>query len=690
MAFLVSSLPDCIEVCRKEEAMGSLEKIKKEIEKLREEIRYHDWRYYVLADPEVSDKAYDDLVRRLKELEEKYPQFITPDSPTQRVSGAVLEGFPTVKHRVKMLSLDNTYSIEELKEWEEKIERILKRKVKLDYTVELKIDGVSCALVYKDGNLTLAATRGDGEVGEDITPNVRTIKSVPLRLIGKDFPKVIEVRGEIYMNKVDFKKINEERLKRGEPPFANPRNATSGSLKLLDPKEVGKRNLKCFIHSFGWSQNYAFNSQYEFLEKVKEWGLRTNPYNKYCRNLDEVIAYCNQWQEKRDSLDYEVDGVVVKVNSFSLQRGLGQTLKSPRWAVAYKFPAHQATTTVKDIIFSVGRTGIITPVAILNPVECGGVTISRSTLHNFDEIKRLDVRVKDTVLVERAGEVIPKIVKVITSKRKGKERKVKVPQRCPVCGGVISKEKEEEVYLYCINPDCPAKLKQSLLHFASRGAMDIEGMGDSVVEELVERGMVKSLVDIYKLKKEDFLELPLFAEKKAFNLYQAIQRSKNHPLARFLYGLGIRHVGEKAAMVLAQKFREIDKFFTLGKADLESIPEVGPVMAESVIKFFSQSKVKKMIKEFKELGLNLKEEAKVKKDILKGKTIVFTGELKSFTRTEAQRLVEELGGKWSSSVSRNTDYLVVGENPGSKYEKGKKLGIRMINEEEFKRLIKEK
>ena len=667
--------------------MGSLEKIKKEIEKLREEIRYHDWRYYVLADPEVSDKAYDDLVRRLKELEEKYPQFITPDSPTQRVSGAVLEGFPTVKHRVKMLSLDNTYSIEELKEWEEKIERILKRKVRLDYTVELKIDGVSCALVYKDGNLTLAATRGDGEVGEDITPNVRTIKSVPLRLIGKDFPKVIEVRGEIYMNKVDFKKINEERLKRGEPPFANPRNATSGSLKLLDPKEVGKRNLKCFIHSFGWSQNYAFNSQYEFLEKVKEWGLRTNPYNKYCRNLDEVIAYCNQWQEKRDSLDYEVDGVVVKVNLFSLQRGLGQTLKSPRWAVAYKFPAHQATTTVKDIIFSVGRTGIITPVAILNPVECGGVTISRSTLHNFDEIKRLDVRVKDTVLVERAGEVIPKIVKVITSKRKGRERKVKVPQRCPVCGGVISKEKEEEVYLYCINPDCPAKLKQSLLHFASRGAMDIEGMGDSVVEELVERGMVKSLVDVYKLKKEDFLKLPLFAEKKAVNLYQAIQRSKNHPLARFLYGLGIRHVGEETAIDLAQYFGSLEKLEKASLEELERIPDIGPEVSKSIYNWFREKRNKKLIEELLKAGIKILPPPKIGKR-LKGKVFVLTGTLSSMTRSEAEKRIRLLGGHPSSSVSKNTDYVVVGENPGSKLEKAKKLGVKIISEKEFLNLIK--
>jgi len=471
--------------------MRNLEKVKKRIEELRELIRYHDWRYYVLSDPEISDKEYDDLMRELKELEEKYPQFISPDSPTQRVSGAVLEGFPTVKHKVKMLSLDNTYSIDELKEWEEKIKRMLKRDVKLDYTAELKIDGVSCALIYEKGKLSLGATRGDGETGEDITSNIRTISTIPLKLLGKDIPRAIEVRGEIYMEKEDFKRLNEERKKGGESLFANPRNAASGSLKLLDPKLVKARNLKCFIHSFGWVEGFKFNTHWEFLNKIKEWGLRVNPTSRYCKNLDEVVQYCQEWQKIRDSLEYEVDGVVVKVNPFTLQKELGSTLKSPRWAVAYKFPAHQATTVVKDIIFSVGRTGMITPVAILKPVECGGVTISRSTLHNFDEIERLDVRVKDTVLVERAGEVIPKIVKVITSKRPKSAKKVEVPQVCPVCGGKIMKEKEEEVYWFCINPNCPARLKQSLLHFASRGALDIEGLGESVVNELVERKMVK-------------------------------------------------------------------------------------------------------------------------------------------------------------------------------------------------------
>ncbi len=666
--------------------MKNKEKIRKEIENLREQIRYHDWRYYVLSDPEISDKEYDDLVRRLKELEERYPEFKDPSSPTQRVGGKVAEGFATVRHKVKMLSLDNTYSEDELKEWEDKLRRMLKKSVNLDYMAELKIDGVSCALTYEKGVLVRGATRGDGEVGEDVTENLKTVRSIPLKLLGRDIPSVIEVRGEVYMDKDDFLRLNREKIKNNESPFANPRNAASGSLKLLDPRIVGERNLKCFIHSFGWVEGVKFSSQKEFLERIKQWGLRVNPENRYCRNLKEVIDYYNYWSKRRESIPYEVDGIVVKVNSFMLQEKLGSTLKSPRWAVAYKFPAHQATTVVQDIEFSVGRTGIITPVAVLKPVECGGVTISRATLHNFDEIERLDVRRGDTVLIERAGEVIPKIIKVITTKRKKGTEKVQVPRRCPVCNGKITKEKEGEVYWYCINPDCPARLKGSLLHFASRGAMDIEGMGESLVEELVNRGLVKSLVDIYKLKKEDLLGLPLFKEKKADNILNAIEKSKRQPLSRFLYALGIRHIGEKAARILAEKFPSIDLFFKLKKEDISSIPEIGEVMASSVVDFFSSSQIKQMVAEFKKLGLNLEEKMK-KENLLGGKTFVFTGELESFSRSQAQQIVEEKGGRWSSSVSRKTDFVVVGKNPGSKLVKARQLGVKTIDEEEFKKII---
>jgi len=679
-----------------------LDEIKREIEKLRQEIRKADHRYYVLSDPEISDKEYDLLLDRLKYLEERHPRLIMPDSPTQRVSGGLLAGFASVKHKVKMLSLDNTYSIEELTEWEARVKRLLKRGVDIDYMVEPKIDGVSCALTYEKGVFILGATRGDGDRGEDVTLNTRTIKSIPLKLQG-DFPTRIELRGEIYMAKTDFETMNKRRLKEKEPPFANPRNATSGSLKLLDTVLVSRRRLKCLVHSLGWVKGYGFGTQKEFVDKTASWGLPVDVHRKRCPDLKAVIDYCREWEQKRDSLEYEVDGMVIKVNNLTLQQELGATLKSPRWAVAYKFPAHQATTRIARVELGVGRTGIITPIAILRPVKCGGVTISRATLHNFDEIKRLDVRQGDTVLIERAGEVIPKIVKVIASRRPAGTRKVKVPSRCPVCGGSVEKEKTEEVcpvrsktskgkasngvYWYCVSPVCPAQLKRSLLHFASRGAMDIEGMGASVVEELVRQKMVKNITGIYKLRKEDFLKLPLFQEKKADNLIRAIEGSKNRPLSRFLFGLGIRHVGEKAALVLAEKFKTIDRFFQLKIAELECICEIGPVMAASIVKFFSASKVQTLIKEFKAAGLDFVQgEGAVKQSKLSGKTFVFTGELKNFSRAEARELVVDLGGKWSGAVSKVTDFVVAGKNPGAKYTQAKDLGVTIINEAAFKKL----
>jgi DNA ligase (NAD+) len=666
-----------------------LQKIKETIENLRERIYHHNWRYYILSDPEISDKEYDDLLRSLKELEEKYPQFITLDSPTQRVSGGLIDGFSVVKHKIKMLSLDNTYSTDEIKNWEDKIKRMLHKTVNIDYVVELKVDGVSCSLTYEKGLLIVGATRGDGEQGEDVTANIRTIRSMPLRLNGKDIPDILEVRGEIYMEKKDLENINKVREKEREPLFANPRNAASGSLKLLNPKIVAGRNLKCFIHSFGWVKGYEFKNHEDFLERAKSWGLRTNPYNKYCHNLAQAIDYCQYWQDKRDKIEYEIDGMVIKVNNYNLRDQLGYTLKSPRWAIAYKFPAHQATTVIEKIEFSVGRTGSITPVATLRPVECAGVTISHSTLHNFDEIERLGVREGDTVLIERAGEVIPKIVKVITAKRTGKEKKVKIPTHCPVCQAEVAKEKEEEVFWYCINPNCPAQLKRSLLHFASRGALDIEGMGESVVNELVGKKLVKNLSDIYKLNKEDFLQLPLFAEKKANNLVMAINASKVRQLSRLLYGLGIRHIGEKAAAVLAQRFKNIDQLSGAKAETLEEIPEIGPTMAESVVKFFHAPQMQKLINELKKAGLNLQEEEKaIKKSAITGKIFIFTGELESLSRNQAQKAVEALGAKWVSSVSKNIDFVVAGKDPGSKYDKAKALGSKIIDEEEFRKLIK--
>ncbi len=667
-----------------------LKKIKSQIEKLRKEIRYHDWRYYVLNEPVISDYEYDNLLKRLKGLEERYPQFITPDSPTQRVSGGLIEGFPVVAHRERMFSLDNTYSEDEVREWFRRIKKFLPSE-DIEFIVDLKIDGVSCSLTYEKGILILGATRGDGERGEDITLNIKTIKSVPLKLIGEDFPPFIEVRGEVYMAKEDFKRLNLERGKRGEPLFANPRNAAAGSLKLLDPSIVAKRNLKFLVHSLGFFQPQGyFGSHLQFLEKARSWGLPVNLSYKFCRDIEEVISYYKEWLSRRDTLEFEADGMVVKVNSLRQQKQLGYTLKSPRWAIPFKFPAHQATTQVLDIEFGVGRTGALTPVAKLKPVECGGVVISRATLHNFDEIKRLGVRIKDWVLVERAGEVIPKIVKVIKDKRPGRTYAIKVPSKCPVCGGEISKEKEEDVVYRCMNPNCPAQLERSLIHFASRSAMDIEGLGESVVKELVARKMIKDLADVYYLKKTDFLKLPLFAQKKAENLYMAVQKSKDRLLSRFLYGLGIRHVGEKASRVLASRFKSIDNLMRQHQNTLENIPEIGPVMAESIVRFFHQAQVKKLIEKFKKAGLKLQEGQISSSQVLKGKKFVFTGELESFTRSGAKEKVVSLGGEVLSSVSRNVDFVVAGKNPGSKFAKAKSLGLRIINEEEFRKIIGEK
>ncbi|MDD3295905.1 MAG: NAD-dependent DNA ligase LigA [Candidatus Omnitrophica bacterium] len=666
--------------------MGSKD-IKTDIEVLRRKIRRADYHYYVLSDPEISDKEYDLLLENLKILEKKNPELITVDSPTQRVSGGLLKGFSSIRHKVKMLSLDNTYSIQEIDAWNEKMERFLERKVSSGFMVEPKIDGVSCSLIYEKGLFILGATRGDGERGEDITANLKTIKSIPLRLEG-DFPPLIEVRGEIYIEKKDFEYLNKEKANYGEPPFANPRNAASGSLKLLDSALVSRRKLKCLIHSFGRVEKHEFFSHKEFLAKVSGWGLPVDSHSKYCSSLQEAKDYCFYCQEARDSFAYEVDGMVIKIDSLILQKELGSTSKSPRWAVAYKFPAHQATTVIKRIDFGVGRTGIITPVAILEPVECAGVVIARATLHNFDEIKRLDVRQGDTVLIERAGDVIPKIIKVIFSKRNGKEKKPLIPKSCPECSGEVAREKEGDVYWYCINPDCPAQLKRSLLYFASRPAMDIEGMGQSVVEELVDRKVVKSIADIYTLTKKDFLNLPLFKDRKAAKLVEAIEKSKHRPLYRFICGLGIKHVGEKVAFILSEKFLALDDISRARENELTDIAEIGPVMASSIVSFFASSKVKKMLDKFRKSGLSLSQKKKITKEtFFSGKTVVFTGEMEGLTRHQAEAMLRERGGKASSSVSSRTDFLVAGKNPGSKYDKARKIGVRILTEKDFASLI---
>lgn len=674
------------------------------IDKLKKEIRHHDYLYYVLAQPEISDAEYDKLMKHLEKLERKNPELVTADSPTQRVSGEAVKDFKTVKHSVPMLSLDNTYSADEILEWGKRVKKLLPDE-DVEYVIEPKIDGVSCALTYKNGMLVLGATRGDGENGEDITLNIKTIHSIPLSLLtthdlrlpaipASDFrlPAIFEVRGEVYIDKPDFKKLNDDLSDRNEKLFANPRNAAAGSLRQKNPRITGARKLKFIVHSYGAiSETENFKTHSEFLKLCEKNGLPTTLRNtKTVNKIEEVFRLCKKWETEREKMPYEIDGLVIKVNLLSQQQKLGFTMKSPRWAISYKFPAKQATTKIKNITVQVGRTGILTPVADLEPVECAGVVISRATLHNFDEIERLGVRIGDTVLIERAGEVIPKIIKVIETKRTGGEKKPKVPEECPVCGQSIVKEKEDAVGWRCINPSCPAQLERGLVHFAKRETMDIEGLGEAAVEQLVSQKMVSDFADIYSLKQKDLLKLELFKEKKAQNLINAIEKSKTRPLNRLIFALGIRNIGEKAAIILAEKFLSMDKLLAASFEDLEKIFEVGPVTAESIIKFFKLPGTRKLIEKLKKAGVNMKEEpaSKTSARPLEGKTFVFTGELKEFTRSGAQAKVRELGGKYSSSVSKKTDFVVIGSNPGSKYEKAKKLGVKVLTEPEFKNLIK--
>lgn len=661
------------------------EVIRKKIEGLKEKIRQHDYLYYVLSQPKIADKEYDDLIGRLKDLEGKYPQFKTADSPTARLSAGILEGFKTVKHKTRMFSLDNTYSFSELMDWGQRIRKGLSADEKIEYVVELKIDGVSANIFYEKGKIALGATRGDGETGEDITQNIKTIRAVPLVLLGKNPHDFIEVRGEVYLDKEEFRVINQERADSGEPLFANPRNAASGSLKLLDTAIMAKRKLSFFAHSLGEYKGADILTHWDFLERLKVWGMRVNPESRLFNHLDAVIDYCKDWQNRRDELDYDIDGMVIKVNSLAQQQRLGFTMKSPRWAVAYKFPARQATTEVLKINVFVGRTGVITPVAELKPVECAGVIIRNATLHNFDEIKRLRLKEGDIVLIQRAGDVIPKVVKVVED-RGGKE--FIIPKVCPACRRKIIKEKIEDVAWRCINPSCPASLERGLMHFVCRQAMDIQGLGEAAVKQLVCLGLVKNFADIYKLKEEDLLRLELFKEKKAANLLAAIKKSKHQSLSRLIYALGIRHVGEKAGYVLAARFKSLDKLAQCSREELDTIYEVGPVLSEAIVNYFSLTTTKELLAVLKKAGLNFKEEiAENTHTILAGKKVVFTGELKDYSRIMAKKLVRQSGGDTLSVVSKNTDFVVAGEKPGSKYALAKKLGVKIITEEEFRRML---
>ena len=669
-------------------------KLGKEIEELRELIREHDHKYYVLAEPSISDAEYDKLIKKLEKLEAENPHLITPDSPTQRVGKDLTKNFKAATHKVPMLSLANTYSEDELIDFDRRVREALPENEKIEYVVELKIDGASVSLNYSDSHLKTAATRGDGFVGEEITANVKTIKSVPLKLNHlKSIPfalKDFEARGEIYMNLADFYNLNKEREKKGEKLFANPRNSSAGTLKLQDPQIVAQRPLNIFLYSL-ISTEEELESQIQNLEILRKLGFRVNPEVKLCNNIDEVISVCREFEKKRDKLDYEVDGAVIKVNSIAQQNILGSIAKSPRWAVAFKFKAKQAVTQLNNITWQVGRTGAITPVAELEPVLLAGSTISRATLHNFDEITRKDIREGDKVIIEKGGDVIPKIVSVVLSERPSNSKGTKPPTKCPVCGSQIFKP-EEEVAYYCENSECPAQVKGRIEHFSSRGAMDIEGLGEALINLFVDLDYLKTYDQIYDLKEKrnELVEIERLGEKSIDNLLSAIEESKKQPFAKVLFSLGIRYVGSGAAKKLADHFASIDEMINASAEEISSIHEIGPSISSSVKNFFGDKHNLKVIQRLKEHNLNFISELKVARQTpFMGKTFVLTGTLSKFSREGAEEKISNFGGKTVSSVSKETDFVLVGENAGSKLTKAQALGVKIINENEFEKMLEE-
>lgn len=662
--------------------------IEKRIEELREEIRFHDYNYYILTEPKIPDEQYDKLYKELENLESEYPELITPDSPTQRVGSDLTKVFKPVQHKIPMLSLSNTYSEDELFDFDRRVREGIGNINEVEYIAELKIDGVSVSIRYENYNLVTAATRGDGTVGEEITNNVKTIRSVPLKLnriknSKYDLSK-IEVRGEIFMELDAFKKFNKDREEKGEKTFANPRNSTAGTLKLQDPKLVAQRPLDLFIY-FLFSENNQIETQSESLELIKQLGLKVNPNYKLCKNINEVLEFCKVWEEKREELPYEIDGVVVKVNSVKYQRNLGSIAKSPRWAVAYKFRAKQAETTLNKIFWQVGRTGTLTPVADLEPVFLAGSTISRATLHNIEEIERKDIREGDYVIIEKGGDVIPKVVQVITEKRGKDSVKIVPPQNCPVCNSKLIRP-DGEVAIYCENNTCPAQVKGKIEHFASRGAMDIEGLGKAIIDQFVEFNFLKSYADIYDLHKHknELIALERFGELSINNLISAIEESKNRPFEKVLFALGIRFVGAGAAQKLARHFKNIDNLLKASEEDIENIHEIGPSISVSIKKFFATSDNLEIVNRLRKAGLKFAVESTGEtSEALKDLTFALTGTLEKFTRDEAKEMIQQKGGKVTGSVSKNTSYLVVGENAGSKLEKAEKLGIKILTEDEF-------
>ena len=668
--------------------------IKEKINQLRSVIRQHDRKYYVENNPAITDYEYDLLVKELQQLEQAHPELISPDSPTQRVGGEPLSQFATIDHKIPMLSIDNTYSGEELREFDQRIKRMadIDKQQDIEYVVELKIDGIAITLWYENGLFTRGATRGDGFKGDDVTANLKTIHQIPLTLEsagkGQHVQTVLEIRGEIYLPNKEFQRLNEERVESGEPQFANPRNAAAGSLKLLDPRITAKRHLHIFTYAIGYYEGIELQTHTQCLEVIRDLGLPVNPHAQSCRNIEAVIEHCNTWDKRRGELDYLVDGMVIKVNSLALHNQLGATSKSPRWVISYKFQPEQAITKIDEIVVQVGKTGAITPVANLTPVLLAGTTVSRATLHNFDEIARKDIRVGDHVVLQKAGEIIPQVVSVVKEKRDGTEAVFKEPTACHECNSSLTRI---GVYLRCNNPQCLAQIKRRIKYFASRDAMDVEGLGPALIEQLVDKGFLKDYADLYHLKYDDLVGLERMGEKSSKNLIQAIEESKKRDLDRLISALGINNVGTHTAEVLANHFGDLDTLANATQEALERIHEIGPVVAGCIVEFFQDKHNRMIVANLKSRGINtqkLAAPALAKNPHISGKSFVITGVLQKYPRKEAETLIKGLGGRVLSSVSKKTDYLVVGESPGSKADKARELSVTLLDEEAFEKMIR--
>ena len=661
---------------------------KEEVALLRNKIHRHDYLYYVKDSPEIPDREYDSLYHRLKEIEGKYPECVTADSPTQRVGGKVDERFRKVVHPVPMLSLDNTFNVDEVRAFHQRVVKALPdiEESSIEYVVELKFDGLAVALTYENGKLVRGATRGDGVQGEDVTANLKTIRSIPLEISAEPFKK-IEVRGEVYMPRKEFQRLNVLREEVGESPFVNPRNAAAGALRVLDPAVTDSRKLSVFIYSVGFLDNNICETHSELQKNLASLRFPVNEHNRWCSNFEKTLALIEEWRTKKNDLDYEVDGLVIQLNSLAYRKRLGNTSKFPRWAVAYKYEAEQAETEVLEIVCQVGRTGSITPVANLEPVFVSGSTVSRATLHNEDEIRKKDIRVGDRVVIEKAGEIIPKVVRVVDLKSK-RNKPFKMPTLCPECQTRIFRPEGEAAWR-CVNAACPAQLKERLKHFASRKAMDIDHMGPAVIDQLVESGRVENFSDLYTLKQEEVVGLERLAEKSAKNLIDAIEKSKSAGLARLLFGLGVRHVGQRAASILAETFRSIKVLKETSFEDMESVMEIGPVIAESLKSFLDQEANMQDIENLSNSGVVVEDPEAARKEVgvLAGKQFVLTGTLSEFSRDEAKKKIESLGGRVTSAVSTKTDYIVAGKDAGSKLTKAKKIEITVLDEKEFQKLI---